>query len=128
MVDDHLSIVLVLSSFVFVRDRTESIKGSSFFTFTPGKRHHLSGNLTSCMNLGHTDYWRDLKCLLAVKVPLSLSLPAKHFNSASGYKNLLPGNPFLYFFFASSSLFFFPSTLAPHHERLTLYTTTMNAG
>jgi hypothetical protein len=29
-------------------------------------------------------------------------------------------------FFASSLLFFFPSTLAPHHEQLTLDTTTLN--
>jgi hypothetical protein len=37
-------------------------------------------------------------------------------------------NPFICFFFASSSLFFFPSTLALHHERLALYTTTLNDG
>jgi hypothetical protein len=37
-----------------------------------------------------------------------------------------PANPTLCFFFVSSSLFFLPSTLALHHERLGLYTTTLN--
>jgi hypothetical protein len=39
---------------------------------------------------------------------------------------LFPVNPVLCFFFASSSLFFFPPTIAPHQQRLTLYTATLN--
>jgi hypothetical protein len=46
--------------------------------------------------------------------------------TASDYKEITFSiTPFICVFFASSSLFFFPSTLAPYHERIALYSTSL---
>jgi hypothetical protein len=70
-------------------------------------------------------YWKEREYQLPQKIPL---YPCQPNIQTPLWPQLQPFsvNPILRFFFASLSLFFFPSTLAPHHERLALYVTIFN--
>jgi hypothetical protein len=65
----------------------------------------------------------------SVKNHNPLIIPASQtFNSALAIRISFSYQSFSLLLLCFFITFFFPSALAPHHERLTLYTTTINAG